>query len=84
LIALAEGNWHQAIAIHAFAPVVAIGLLLIICGAMLPKVNKIKLQKKIDWIEQRTRISLVLSSLLMIYWLIRIIFFNKELFALVM
>lgn len=83
-MALAEGDWQRAIAIHAFAPVLLVGLVLIIAGAILPPAYKLQLQKQIERLEQRMGITLLLISLFMVYWLVRIIFFNKELYRLVM
>jgi Protein of unknown function (DUF2752) len=82
--AFVQGDWQQAIAIHAFAPVVMVGLVLVIGGALLPEPQKIQIKRHLDGWEQQTRITVLLISLFLIYWLIRIIFFNKQLYRLVM
>jgi Protein of unknown function (DUF2752) len=84
ILALLQGDWSRAIAIHAFAPLALLTLIFIAAGAILPQRQKSRLSIWTAQLEKRTGISLVLTLLLIIYWLIRLIFFNHQLYLLVM
>lgn len=70
--------------IHAFAPLVLLTMALIAAAALLPHRQKCRLSIWVAQVEKRTGISLVLTLLFVIYWLVRLIFFNRQLYALVM
>jgi hypothetical protein len=80
LQALALGDWSRAMAIHAFAPVVAVVLCCILVAAFLPDSPRAKLTQPLLQLEQRTGITLIVGGTLVLYWLIRIVFFQQQLY----
>lgn len=84
LQALAIGNWQQAIALHAFAPLVALMLGVIGLAAVLPNPGRLRLINHIERWEQRTKLVWLMGGGFLIYWFIRLIFFNQQLYRLVM
>ncbi|MBD2079206.1 DUF2752 domain-containing protein [Leptolyngbya sp. FACHB-17] len=81
---LLHGHFDHALRIHAFAPiVVGIGGL-VLAAIVLPKSTYIKFVSIVDRIERRTGITIVLLSSALIYWLIRLFFFTKEFYQLVL
>jgi lysylphosphatidylglycerol synthetase-like protein (DUF2156 family) len=84
IIALVKGDWYGAMEIHAFAPFTLLTMTFIAAGAILPKRQQVQLSYLIAHAEKRTGISLILTLLFVTYWLIRLIFFNHQLYSLVM
>lgn len=81
---LLHGHFDHALRIHAFAPI-AVGIGgLVLATIVLPKPHRIRLVRIVDRIEQRTGITIVLLSSSLIYWLIRLFFFTKEFYRLVL
>lgn len=84
MLLLCKGNWQQSLKIHAFSPVVLIGLALIFISLILPaKYSRIFIQKCRN-IEKNTGITMLLLVAIVTYWLIRLLIFPKDLYELVM
>ena len=75
--ALLRGDWHASLALHAFAPLFLIALALIAVAAVLPERPRRSLVYTIETIEHRTGITFLLLVCLMLYWLIRLLFFPE-------
>jgi hypothetical protein len=84
MLALVQGHWATAITIHAVAPIAWVIVLLIGLGAILPIRLRRLVGTQLARVEQRTGLTLVLLLLLMVYWLVRLIFFKELLYSLVM
>lgn len=81
---LLHGHFEHALRIHAFAPiVVGIGGL-VLTAIVLPRSSRIELIRIVDRIERRTGITIAILSSFLVYWLIRLFFFTKELYQLVL
>ena len=80
---LASGNWQQAIKIHAFAPIAAAIVALIVGANLLPAAARRSLGRRIERFERRTGASMLLAGMLLIYWLVRAFFFPSQLHDLV-
>ena len=81
---LLQGHWQNGITIHAFSPLVLLGILIIIIAGLLPNKSRIWLTDKVQFIEQKTGITFIFISSLFLYWLVRLLFFPKILYSLVM
>src|SRR5205823_12574833 len=56
-IALVRGDWRTALALHAYAPVLLLALILFGCAALLPARPRATLAAGVAAIEQRTGLS---------------------------
>jgi hypothetical protein len=70
---LFHGDWKQALAFHAFAPVFVIALLLVAVTSILPQRPKERIVAVAEYIEGRTGISGLLLVGLIFYWLARLL-----------
>lgn len=70
---LLKGDWHGAMQLHAFAPVLVIVMTLILVGCILPVTSRQKLVEKVRWVEQKTGVSTVLLVGLLLYWGVRLL-----------
>jgi Protein of unknown function (DUF2752) len=72
VLLIIQGRWLAALQVHAFAPIVLAGGILLAAGSALPARLQQKLAARITDFERRTGIAalLILSSL--IYWILRI------------
>jgi len=84
VVALTQGDWHQAMMIHAFAPIAAIAILIITLCGVLPTMPRKGLISTVQVLEERVGITFVALAALLGYWLIRLLFFNNILYELVM
>jgi hypothetical protein len=82
--ALAQGNWQLALTIHLFAPVVLIGLLLIVGASFFSSAYRLSLAHQLQKFEQQTGIIVILLLGSTLYWLIRLLFFPEILDRFVM
>ena len=73
-IALVRGDWRTALALHAYAPVLLLALILFGCAALLPARPRATLAAGVAAIEQRTGLSALLLIGLICYWLARMLF----------
>lgn len=83
-VAMVHGDWHQMLLMHAFAPIAAISLVLILASGILPTFLRINLIDKVRLFETRTGVTALFLISLIAYWLVRLLFFHKALYALVM
>ena len=81
---LIRGNWHDAILIHAFAPLVIMVILLIFVNSLIPNSYRLSLINKLEIIERSTGITNFILFSLIGYWLIRLFFFTESLYFWVM
>ena len=72
-IALLHGDWRTALALHAYAPVFLLALLLFACAALLPARPRDLLVGGVAAFERRTGASAVLAVGLVVYWLARFV-----------
>ena len=74
--ALLRGHVADAFQWHAFAPafVLAVGLFLV--AAVLPTESRQRVMARIGRFESSTRLSGLLLTLLVFYWLIRLVYFS--------
>lgn len=84
IAALAHGDWQKALTIHAFAPISVIVLAILLVAIFLPKSARIRLGNRLEKIERQSRITALLLSASIIYWLVRLLFFTKDFYRLVM
>ena len=75
IVALLQGDWRTSFELHAFAPIVVGGLLLIAWSVILPKKQRTWFLAHLEVVERRTGITAILLISLMIYWLIRLLVF---------
>jgi hypothetical protein len=81
---LVLGDWHQAIVIHAFAPLAAVVLGLIGYVSLVPAAHRRWVVKICGQIEQKTGVSFFVITLFLTYWLMRFLFFRKAFYHLVL
>jgi hypothetical protein len=84
MAALIQGDWHQSLLIHAFAPIAIAAIAFIVASAILPAPQHTALVSGIRTLEQKTGITLLFLTGLILYWLVRLIFFHEALYTLVM
>ena len=75
--ALLDGDWQTSFAFHAFAPLFALGLALIVLSALLPERWRTALIAAVSSVERRTGMTFILLVSLMLYWLIRLLLFPE-------
>jgi hypothetical protein len=73
MILLFRGDLKQSIVFHAFAPVFAIALLMIIFTAILPDKQRQRIIAAVESWERRTGIANLLLIGLLLYWLARLL-----------
>lgn len=81
---LLHGDWQTAMTYHAFAPIFLASLIFMGMVLLLPAVPR---QRVVDWtrlFEIRTGLVAVGLVGLMIYWVIRLVFFREAFFLLIM
>jgi hypothetical protein len=72
--ALLRGDWSQAIAWHAFAPLVLAGCALLALAALLPDPARRALAARVGGLERRSGLSLALAAGFLLYWLARLLY----------
>lgn len=70
---LSAGHFRQALIQHAFSPVVLVGLLLMLAGAVAPMPWRNALCRAVAAVERCTALMPMLFLLLMVYWITRLI-----------
>jgi Protein of unknown function (DUF2752) len=73
---LALGDFHAALAFHAFAPLFLIGIVLSGISGVLPQKTREPLIDKLELIERRTGLSVIILAGLVVYWLARLLLFH--------
>ena len=75
LAMLLKGHWQLAIQIHAFAPLILIGLMILPLAIVLPNSLLKRLSLKVNRLEQKSGIMAILLLSMVSYWLLRILDF---------
>ena len=73
-VALLQGDWRTALAVHAYAPLLLLALLLFVCVSLLPVRPRAALVAGVAAFERRTGLAAVLIVGLVVYWLARLLF----------
>jgi hypothetical protein len=74
---LLQGNWQTALAIHAFAPIFLVGMIIMLAVSVLPRPLHDKTVDTIAEWERRTGITQIILIGLVAYWVIRLIRFMQ-------
>lgn len=82
-IEIAHGDWQKALTIHAFAPIAVLALTILLVAIFLPKSVRVRLGNRLEKIERQSGSTVLLLSAFLIYWLVRLLFFTKDLYRLV-
>ena len=69
---LIKGQWQLAIQIHAFAPIVLLGLVTLLIAAVLSDVYLSKLAAIVERLERKSGLTAILLTSMVMYWLLRI------------
>ncbi len=78
-----QGHWHQSFRVHAFAPIAVMFLFCVAAIALLPiQFHRYLIPKLKNW-EKRTGIGVFCLFSLILYWLIRLLFFRDFLYEVV-
>jgi Protein of unknown function (DUF2752) len=72
--ALMRGDWGQAMASHAFAPLAAAAAVALAVAALLPGDARRRLAAGVEAVERKTGLSLVLGAGTVLYWLARFLY----------
>jgi uncharacterized protein DUF2752 len=80
---LFQGEWRASITMHAFAPVFLIALMVVGTAALMPAPHRQVFVSKIERLEQKTAIPLLLLAAMFLYWLVRLLFFPTTFFQLI-
>lgn len=72
--ALVRGHWREAIAWHAFGPLVLVVAVLMAVAAVLPAGSRHRLAERVAAVERRTGSALVLGAALLLYWTLRLLY----------
>jgi hypothetical protein len=70
---LVRGDWKQALTMHAYAPILILGLLIITLCTVAPRNHVDKIIVRTETIERYTGITFILLSGLIVYWLARLV-----------
>lgn len=73
IIALLQGDWQTSFTYHAFAPLCLVMLIFIITVTLLPSSARDHVIARVEDIEQRTGLALVLLLAFVLYWLARLV-----------
>jgi hypothetical protein len=76
IVALAQGDWTTMLSLHAFAPLLATGLVFIALVAVLPDRPRRRLIAQLAKFEHRSGVTAFLLVALLLYWLIRLTIFT--------
>lgn len=81
--AFLHGDWEASFTIHAFGPffLLAIGILILV--NLLPSNYRLQVIEQVKSFERKTYFTAILLICLVLYWLIRLVFFREFLFRLI-
>ena len=71
VIELLRGDWQGAMELHAFSPVVLVAIVMILGTSVLPERRRLPMIQRIERVERRTGISVLLLAGLLLYWAFR-------------
>ena len=80
---LFQGQWRASITMHAFAPVFLIALVVVLTAALMPGRYRLAFVSAFERLERKTAIPVMLLAALIIYWLVRLFFFQSTFFQLI-
>lgn len=80
-VALLRGDLYASLRTHAYAPLIALALLFTGLALLLPKGSRLALISAVETFERRTGATAVALVGLMVYWLVRLLFFHEALAA---
>ena len=83
IAALLHGDWQTSLRYHLFAPIFLVAFGLLVIATLSPAWSRPRLIGWIDKLECGTGISCILSIGLVVYWLIRLVFFREAFVSLV-
>ena len=70
--ALVQGQWDLAIQYHAFSPVAALAMLLLLTGCVVPDGVQSRIVRVVSEVERKTCVSQITMLLLWAYWVSRV------------
>jgi len=73
IIMFVQGHWQESIHMHAFAPIVLGGIILLAAGAALPQKLRGRVADRLAAFERRSAIAALLVVSALIYWILRTI-----------
>ena len=73
-VALLRGQFATAFGLHAFAPVLLVGLAALAVAGLLPAARREAFAGLVGRFERRTKAAYVLSAALLLYWSVRLLF----------
>jgi cytochrome bd-type quinol oxidase subunit 2 len=79
VVALLHGDWRLALAYHAFAPLVAVALALVLVAAFAPAKTNRRLALWVEKAERRSGLTALLGVAFFAYWLARLLLFPTSL-----
>jgi hypothetical protein len=79
-----RGDWQAGLQYHLFAPVVIVFLLTLICSGVFPTIPRLKIITGIEVLERRFGLAALLLIGLMLYWILRLLFWRETFFRLVL
>lgn len=83
IAALVQGDWQTSLHYHLFAPFFLVAFGLLVAATLSPAWSRPRLIRWIDRFESGTGISCILSIGLVVYWLVRLLFFREAFISLV-
>lgn len=76
MAALFRGDWETAWDFHAFAPLILVGLVVIMSASLLPQRQRLWLTGQVERIERRSGVTVMALIALIGYWLVRLLLFS--------
>jgi hypothetical protein len=83
IVALLQGDWRSALALHVFAPVFLLGVILLVTVPLLPERHRHKTICWLEGIERRTGVAYLCLVCLLLYWGVRLIAVPAQMMALI-
>jgi hypothetical protein len=75
---LLKGDWRESLKQHAFAPLILLGLVLLLVVSLLPEPLYTKALGWLEKVERCTGITSIMLLLLIIYWIARLVFLGFD------
>ncbi len=75
---LLRGDLRTSLRLHAFAPIFLLTLLVVTTAGVLPESPRRSFLAKLEVLESRTGIALVLLAALILYWVVRLVILNQS------
>ena len=73
-VALLRGEFAASFGLHAFAPVLLLGLALVAVAGLLPAARREAMASAVGRFERRTKAAYVVFAALLLYWSVRLLF----------